>query len=154
MIFEAPSREAHFSTNPPTYSSFCGPQIWALLRPYISQPDRKFLLSSRLPKACLRWQGKPKSRFRHPYHMMTWKHQTVNSPAKRTVTLILYSMQVHPSGKVCIFFTNGDVKNTHTDGRVEYYYAEVATWHTTYADGVEVFYFPNGQVGGVEFQFC
>lgn len=56
-------------------------------------------------------------------------------------------MQIHASGKVCIFFTNGDVKNAHTDGRVEYYYAEVATWHTTYADGVEVFHFPNGQVG-------
>jgi hypothetical protein len=63
------------------------------------------------------------------------------------LTLFSESMQVHPSGKVCIFFTNGDVKNTHTDGRVEYYYAEVATWHTTYADGVEVFHFPNGQVG-------
>lgn len=30
-------------------------------------------------------------------------------------------------------------------GRVEYYYQEVDTWHTTHADGVEVFYFSNGQ---------
>ena len=28
---------------------------------------------------------------------------------------------------------------------MEYYYCEVDTWHTTHADGVEVFYFPNGQ---------
>jgi hypothetical protein len=28
---------------------------------------------------------------------------------------------------------------------VEYYYAEVDTWHTTHADGVEVFYFATGQ---------
>ena len=30
-------------------------------------------------------------------------------------------------------------------GRVEYYYCEVDTWHTTHANGIEVFYFPNGQ---------
>ena len=30
-------------------------------------------------------------------------------------------------------------------GRVEYYYAEVDTWHTTHADSVEVFYFASGQ---------
>jgi len=30
-------------------------------------------------------------------------------------------------------------------GRVEYYYAEVDTWHTTHAGGVEVFYFATGQ---------
>ena len=30
-------------------------------------------------------------------------------------------------------------------GRVEDYYCEVDTWHTTHANGVEVFYFPNGQ---------
>ncbi len=28
---------------------------------------------------------------------------------------------------------------------MEYYYAEVKTWHTTQPDGVEVFYFPSGQ---------
>ena len=32
-----------------------------------------------------------------------------------------------------------------TAGRVEYYYCEVDTWHTTHANGIEVFYFPNGQ---------
>lgn len=30
-------------------------------------------------------------------------------------------------------------------GRVEYYYAEVDTWHTTHAGGMEVFYFATGQ---------
>lgn len=30
-------------------------------------------------------------------------------------------------------------------GTVEYFYAEVSTWHTTHPDGVEVFYFPSGQ---------
>ena len=30
-------------------------------------------------------------------------------------------------------------------GRVEYYYAEVDTWHITHADSVEVFYFASGQ---------
>lgn len=28
---------------------------------------------------------------------------------------------------------------------MEYFYAEVDTWHTTHPDGVEVFYFPSGQ---------
>ena len=30
-------------------------------------------------------------------------------------------------------------------GRVEYWYAEVSTWHTTHRNGVEVFHFGNGQ---------
>ena len=30
-------------------------------------------------------------------------------------------------------------------GKVEYFYAEVQTWHTTYPDDIEVFHFPNGQ---------
>ncbi len=30
-------------------------------------------------------------------------------------------------------------------GKVEYFYAEVQTWHTTYPDRLEVFHFPNGQ---------
>ena len=30
-------------------------------------------------------------------------------------------------------------------GRVEYFYAEADTWHTTHADGLEVFHFPSGQ---------
>ena len=28
---------------------------------------------------------------------------------------------------------------------MEYFYAEVDTWHTTHADGTEVFHFPSGQ---------
>ena len=30
-------------------------------------------------------------------------------------------------------------------GKVEYYYCEEETWHTTHANGIEVFYLPNGQ---------
>lgn len=30
-------------------------------------------------------------------------------------------------------------------GRVEYFYQEVGTWHTTHRSGVEVFHFGNGQ---------
>jgi hypothetical protein len=37
-----------------------------------------------------------------------------------------------------VLFVNGDVKRTFADGRVEYYYAQVDTWHTTHADGTQV----------------
>lgn len=30
-------------------------------------------------------------------------------------------------------------------GRVEYFYREVGTWHTTHSSGIEVFHFANGQ---------
>eukprot|EP00976_Prorocentrum_cordatum_P005101 101197-Prorocentrum_minimum.AAC.1 len=71
-----------------------------------------------------------------------------------------------------VFFVNGDVKRAHpasgqrvtrywtvlTDcivlayradlaaPQVDYYYAEVDTWHTTHPDGTEVYHFPGGQV--------
>ena len=44
-----------------------------------------------------------------------------------------------------VYFTNGDVKRTHPGGRVEYFYREVDTWHTTHPGGVEVYHFPSGQ---------
>jgi len=44
-----------------------------------------------------------------------------------------------------VYFTNGDVKRTHPGGRVEYFYREVDTWHTTHAGGAEVYHFPSGQ---------
>eukprot|EP00884_Botryococcus_braunii_P012520 jgi/Botrbrau1/21269/Bobra.39_2s0059.1 len=50
-----------------------------------------------------------------------------------------------PDGLCVIHFKNGDVKKTFADGKVEYYYAEVDTWHTTFPDGLEVFHFANGQ---------
>jgi len=37
-----------------------------------------------------------------------------------------------------VLFVNGDVKRTFADGRVEYYYAQVDTWHSTHADGTQV----------------
>ncbi|GIM16486.1 hypothetical protein Vretimale_19081 [Volvox reticuliferus] len=75
-----------------------------------------------------------------------------------------------PDGSSRVYFANGDIKWTIPDaaaaaaarsssstqpvpppqpdlGVVHYYYAEVATWHSTYGGegGVEVFYFPSGQ---------
>ena len=43
-------------------------------------------------------------------------------------------------------FANGDVKKTYRDtGLVVYFYASAETTHTTYANGIEMFEFPNGQ---------
>ncbi|XP_046386182.1 centromere protein J [Ischnura elegans] len=54
---------------------------------------------------------------------------------------------ISPDGKSSkLFFYNGDVKETLADGTVRYYYSETRTWHTTFADGLEVLEFPNGQV--------
>ncbi|KAK9865278.1 hypothetical protein WJX84_010842 [Apatococcus fuscideae] len=50
-----------------------------------------------------------------------------------------------PDGRTQLQFSNGDCKCQHVDGTVEYFYAEVQTWHTTYPDRLEVFHFPNGQ---------
>lgn len=44
-------------------------------------------------------------------------------------------------------FANGDAKKAMPCGTVEYYYAEVASWQVTHPSGVEVFFFPSGQVG-------
>lgn len=55
---------------------------------------------------------------------------------------------VGPDGRSLITFVNGDVKKTipGPDGNVvEYYYAQVDTWHTTLPTGIEVYHFPNGQ---------
>ena len=52
-----------------------------------------------------------------------------------------------PGGDCSVWFGNGDAKHTlGEDGRVEYYYSSVDTWHCTYCDGVEVFFFPSGQI--------
>eukprot|EP00793_Prasinoderma_coloniale_P004134 PRCOL_00006310-RA len=54
--------------------------------------------------------------------------------------------EARSNGDCSVWFSNGDAKHTlGEDGRVEYYYASVDTWHTTYGDGVEVFFFPSGQ---------
>ena len=44
-----------------------------------------------------------------------------------------------------VYFTNGDVKRTRPGGAVEYFYAEVETWHATHPGGTEVYHFPSGQ---------
>lgn len=49
---------------------------------------------------------------------------------------------------VTVYFTNSDVKRTYPDESVEYYYAEVDTWHTTHpSTGAELYHFVStGQV--------
>ncbi|KAL4712338.1 hypothetical protein ACJJTC_001499 [Scirpophaga incertulas] len=44
-------------------------------------------------------------------------------------------------------YYNGDIKeNFYSEGRIKYFYEETKTYHTTYADGLEVLEFPDGQV--------
>ena len=46
-----------------------------------------------------------------------------------------------------VFFDNGDVKRLDEQGKEEYYYAEVETWHTRKPrDEEDVYHFPSGQV--------
>ena len=54
----------------------------------------------------------------------------------------------YPDGSSSIRFRNGDYKRQWQDGRVDYYYAEVATWQSSYRGGLEVFHFPTGQREG------
>ncbi|XP_061876397.1 centromere protein J isoform X2 [Colius striatus] len=55
--------------------------------------------------------------------------------------------KVGSDGKtVTITFFNGDVKQVLPDQTVIYYYADAKTTHTTYADGLEVLQFSNGQI--------
>ena len=55
--------------------------------------------------------------------------------------------ELHVDGSSLVRFTNGDTKLTNPDsGVVVYYYAQADTTHTTYADGLEVYQFPNKQV--------
>jgi centromere protein J len=53
---------------------------------------------------------------------------------------------VYSNSDTVIHFTNGDTKKAYGNGSVEYYYAEVDTWHTTHGNGIEVFHFPSGQI--------
>ncbi|WIA38456.1 hypothetical protein OEZ86_001780 [Tetradesmus obliquus] len=58
------------------------------------------------------------------------------------------SKKSRPGGSSCIRFANGDIKHIMPSGRVDYYYASVATWQSSHPSGLEVFYFPSGQVEG------
>lgn len=50
-------------------------------------------------------------------------------------------------GKALVRFTNGDTKLTDPKtGTVVYYYSDAETTHTSFADGLELYQFPNGQV--------
>ena len=55
--------------------------------------------------------------------------------------------QISSDGQtIIVSFFNGDIKQMLPDGRVVYYYADAQTTHTTYADGLQIFQFANGQV--------
>jgi len=53
--------------------------------------------------------------------------------------------QTLPDKTTTVWFNNGDLKRTRAGGKIEYFYAEVDTWHVTHADGLEVYYFASGQ---------
>ena len=46
--------------------------------------------------------------------------------------------QIQPDGQTIVQFANGDVKKQMPCGKVDYYYKQVDTWHTTLPSGVEV----------------
>ncbi|XP_075577797.1 centrosomal P4.1-associated protein isoform X4 [Pelecanus crispus] len=63
--------------------------------------------------------------------------------------------KVGSDGKtVTITFFNGDVKQVMPDQTVIYYYADAKTTHTTYADGLEVLHFSNGQIAWRRHKDC
>jgi centromere protein J len=51
-----------------------------------------------------------------------------------------------PDGRVCVFFQNGDVKESIADGTVIYRYHSTGAVQTTHADGTDIFRFAGGQV--------
>jgi len=75
------------------------------------------------------------------------KVEQTHASGKRSVVFAngTYKEQLH-DGTTLICFTNRDVKRSFPGGKVEYYYSEVDTWHTTHVSGIEVFYFANGQI--------
>lgn len=60
--------------------------------------------------------------------------------------------EVYPDGRTHVLFTNGDTKRTAPDGEVVYYYCQADTKHTTFKSGVEVYEFPNKQVGRLTYR--
>ncbi|XP_028396867.1 centromere protein J-like [Dendronephthya gigantea] len=76
------------------------------------------------------------------------KRETINPDGSRVVTFTNGTRkQISADGlSVVVTFFNGDIKQIFPDERVEYYYAEVQTTHTTYPDGLEVLRFPSNQI--------
>lgn len=79
------------------------------------------------------------------------KVELVYSDGRRHVTFPNGTRkEVLPDGRAVIQFVNGDIKksdpNQPQGTLVEYFYKEVDTWHVTLPDGLEVFFFPSGQV--------
>jgi len=77
-------------------------------------------------------QGKREQKFNDGSRVVSFRNGTVK--------------EALPDGRSVIRFHNGDVKRSYPgEGLVVYFYAGAGTLHTTYASGVEVFKFPNGQ---------
>ncbi|XP_046840996.1 centromere protein J-like isoform X2 [Xenia sp. Carnegie-2017] len=76
------------------------------------------------------------------------KRETINPDGSRVVTFANGTRkEISDDGlSVVVTFFNGDIKQIFPDKRVEYFYAEVKTTHTTYPDGLEVLHFPSGQI--------
>jgi len=51
-----------------------------------------------------------------------------------------------PDGRLCVFFQNGDVKESLSDGTVIYRYHSTGAVQTTHSDGTDIFRFAGGQV--------
>ena len=51
-----------------------------------------------------------------------------------------------PDGRSVIYFQNGDIKESHPDGKIIYQYHEAQITQTTFPDGIEISEFSNGQI--------
>lgn len=66
-----------------------------------------------------------------------------------SLLLLLGRQETLPDGGCVVRFVNGDLKRVEGGtGVVVYTYAAARTTHTMHPSGLEVFEFPNGQVGG------
>ncbi|KAG8230875.1 hypothetical protein J437_LFUL011516 [Ladona fulva] len=84
----------------------------------------------------------------YPRASTTFPSEKTNSDGSREIRYENGNFKkISPDGlNVKLFYFNGDVKETLSDGTIKYYYSETRTWHTTFPDGLEILEFPNGQV--------
>lgn len=54
--------------------------------------------------------------------------------------------EVFPDGYTIVYFNNNDIKQTYSDQKVVYYFAEAKTTQSTFPDNLQVFKFSNGQI--------
>ncbi|XP_071448849.1 centrosomal P4.1-associated protein isoform X2 [Hetaerina americana] len=83
-----------------------------------------------------------------PSSVKVYPLEKINSDGSREIRYENGNFKrISPDGSSSkLFYYNGDVKESLSDGTVKYYYSETRTWHTTFADGLEVLEFPNGQI--------